>query len=103
MQAGGYRIARVEHGWAVRNGQGETVCPVQRSQDEAVATASRLGERRGRKTRACLRCERAFDSAGIHDRLCAPCNSVAQAISTETCAVSRAIGTKASKSAKSSV
>lgn len=69
----GWRIKSIRHGFAVHDGDGARVSPVFRSADDGVDWYARRLAAHKPRSRACMCCSKAFDSAGIHDRLCPEC------------------------------
>ena len=72
----GYRVASLDHGFAVKNAEAERVSPVFRDKESALDWLLNAASRRAPRQRACLACERPFKSAGIHSRLCPVCTGL---------------------------
>ena len=79
-----YRVAQLDHGFAVKNAEAERVSPVFADKESALDWLLTAAERRGPRERICLACQRPFPSAGIHDRLCPHCGMAATVIDTTT-------------------
>lgn len=69
----GWRVRSYPLGYGVTDGEGRRISPVLRSEGAALDWFERRIAAAKPRKRACLCCGAAFESAGVHDRLCAAC------------------------------
>lgn len=74
------RVRALPSGFAVINGEGSRISPVVRSQDAAMDWLDRRIAAQKPQRRPCLSCDKSFESAGIHDRLCPECGRASGAL-----------------------
>lgn len=72
----GEQVVYAGNGYAVVDRNGTVLSARYASRIQAEIVLDNRAKRASRRTRACLTCGKAFESEGIHNRMCKPCKVV---------------------------